>query len=512
MTHSQDGGRQERILVLAPQGRDARLAEAALVRSGLACRICPELAALRAELAAGAGAALIAEEALPPRSDGDPVAWLGSEPPWSQLPVVVLTMPSARSDRRLAALKVLETRPYVSFLQRPVPRLSLVSALRSALEGRRRQYVVRDLLDALAAGVRQRDDFLATLAHELRNLLSPIRTGTEVLARSVGEAASARSTLRIIERQVAHMARLIDDLLDVSRIAMGKIPMRMDEVDLRESIREATDVLSASARGGGRTLAISVPAEPLMLNADPVRIVQVLTNLVGNSLKFTSRGGRIQVVATREDRHAVLSVRDDGIGMAPEALARVFEMFEQAGPARAGGLGIGLTLTRALVELHGGSIEARSDGPGRGAEFVVRLPLAARARRKVEQRTPNSDGAILRGHRVLVVDDNLDVAASMVTLLQLLGADAEMAHEGHSALALLERFRPTDVLLDLAMPGMGGDEVARRMRRHELARGIRIIALSGGPLPPQADNASLFDGQLAKPVPVDELTKALSES
>lgn len=509
MAHTPRDDRELRILILMAVGRDARLAEEALQRVGLACQICGNLDELRREIGAGAGAVLVAHEALPlgPSARHD---WFGDEPLWSQLPLVVLT--GAGTPRpRSAALRRFEHRKNVSFLERPVPKLTLVSTLLAAIESRRRQYFVRDLVAELEAGVRQRDEYLAMLAHELRNPLAPIQSGLDVLRIAGDNRALTERTLSIIERQVAHMTRLINDLLDVSRVTRGKITLRRRPIDLREVAQQATESLGASGKLAGRRLSLGLPHEPVVVDVDQDRIVQILANLLDNAVKYTDPEGRVEVTVARAAADATLSVRDDGIGLPADAADRIFQLFAQGDGPRGGGLGLGLTLSRALVELHGGAIEAYSAGLGQGTEFTVRLPLVEHARIESSAGAHPGNGP-LAGHRVLVVDDNRDVADATGALLELLGVGTEIVYDGASALERFARFRPTVVLLDLGMPGMDGLEVAQEIRRHEGSASTLLVAVTGWSNEKDARSrakAAGFDRYLTKPVPVAALRSVL---
>jgi len=316
-----------------------------------------------------------------------------------------------------------------------------------------------------------------------------------------------------MERQVAHMVRMVDDLLEVSRISRGKIELRREPVELAAVLRNAIDTSLPLVERGRHRLVVDVPEDPLVIDADPVRLAQVFANLVNNSAKYTPEGGEIAVRVTVEHGMAVVCVKDNGEGIPKSMLQRVFNMFTQVntGHRAQGGLGIGLTLARTLVHLHGGTIEAASDGPGRGCEFTVRLPIVEHA--EVPVHAPAKEilaNALLR--RVLVVDDNHDAADSLGMLLQFLGADVMVVHDGHAALAAIASFQPAVVLLDLGMPGMNGFEVARRLREDPAARGITLVALTGwGQREDRRRTTEAgFDYHLVKPADVGMLQSILS--
>jgi len=317
---------------------------------------------------------------------------------------------------------------------------------------------------------RQKDEFLAMLAHELRNPLAPVLNAVQVL-NHIGSPEPREARQRaVIDRQSRHMARLLDDLLDVSRITQGKIELRKHPVELGAVVDQVVDAHRALLDQRGHTLAVSVPPEPFFMEADATRLHQVIGNLLNNAAKYTPSGGQVALSLEREGREAVIRVRDNGAGIAPAFLPRVFDLFAQGDRSLArpeSGLGIGLTMVRRLVELHGGSVAAHSEGPGRGSEFVVRLPLEG-APLRVAPPAPlphvASEGAALR---VLVVDDNRDAAETLSDLATLWGCEVRTAHDGEAALRIAEAYRPQVVLLDISMPGMDGYEVARRLRRDE---------------------------------------------
>jgi signal transduction histidine kinase len=331
----------------------------------------------------------------------------------------------------------------------------------------------------LADGARRKDEFLATLAHELRNPLAPIRNSLALLQLAAAGNGGLTQVHEMLERQVNNMVRLVDDLMDVSRITRDLIELRREPVELADIVTAAVETAKPIVEAGKHELTVNVPSEPLILEADPVRLTQALANLLNNAAKYTERGGQIWLSARREGARVVVSVRDTGVGIPTAMLPKVFELFTQLDRTYSrtqGGLGIGLTLVKRLVEMHGGEVEAYSEGPGRGSEFVVRLPLASGPPIAHVSTTP--EAAVMQ-RRILVVDDNRDAADSLGMLLQVQGADVHVVHDGPAALAALPTYRPSVVLLDIGMPGMDGYEVARRMRQQLNGEEVTLIALTG---------------------------------
>jgi PAS domain S-box-containing protein len=370
--------------------------------------------------------------------------------------------------------------------------------------------------EALKDADRRKDEFLATLAHELRNPLAPISNAVQLMRRPDGRRQSDR-VVEMVGRQVRQIVTLVDDLMEVSRITRGKIDLRLERVPVAEIVHSAVETSQLPIERAGHQLAVALPEEPLVLLADRVRLTQVFANLLNNAAKYTDPGGRIWVDVRREDGHAVVSVRDTGIGIPPEALGRVFDMFAQAHRAVGrgqGGLGIGLTMVRSLVEMHHGTVEAHSGGSGSGSEFLVRLPLASH-----EDGCPERPGqdqarpyAPFAGQRILVVDDNRDAADTLGLLLEADGAEVRVVYDGRSALAMAESFLPSSVLLDIGMPVMDGYEVARRLRQDERFAGMRIVALTGWGQDSdrrQTRNRG-FTQHLTKPVSLEELHQILT--
>ena len=333
--------------------------------------------------------------------------------------------------------------------------------------------------EALREADRRKDEFLAILAHELRNPLEPIFNAVEILKLQGSSSATAQAARDMIDRQVRQMVRLIDDLTEVSRITRGKLQLHRERVELAAVLEHAPETSCPHLKRAGHALWVSLPPEPIHLDADPARLAQVVTNLLTNACKYTPRGGRIGLSAERDGAEVVVRVTDTGIGILPEHLPSLFEMFSQIDPARAiaqGGLGIGLWLARDLVEMQGGTIEARSDGPGKGSEFIVRLPAldeAATPQPPERQQAPGAETA----RRVLVVDDNRDIAASLAMLLRLHGHEVETAHDGLAGVEAAERFRPGVVLLDIGMPNLDGYGACLRIREQPWGRHIAIVAL-----------------------------------
>jgi signal transduction histidine kinase/DNA-binding response OmpR family regulator len=373
----------------------------------------------------------------------------------------------------------------------------------SALERARAEQALRDAL-------RNKDEFLATLAHELRNPLAPIRNALQLLR--IG-ATPAERVLEMLERQVNHMVRLIDDLMEVSRISRGMIELRREPLDLRDALRSAVETSKPLIDRACHRFALHMPEAPLPVQGDAVRLSQVFANLLNNAAKYTEDGGEIEMTVRREAETAVVTLRDSGIGIAADALPRVFEMFAQfdAGPRSQGGLGIGLALVRRLVQLHGGSVEAASRGPGCGSSFVVRLPLAPGGFTTGVAAARSADPRGLP-RRILVVDDNRDAADSLAMLFRFSDCEVRVAHDGVEALALFAQWEPGVVVLDLGMPGMDGFEVARRIRDVRQSAKVTLIALSGWGQQEdrQRTREAGFDHHLIKPVDFDVLRALLA--
>ena len=335
--------------------------------------------------------------------------------------------------------------------------------------------------DALRDADRRKDEFLATLAHELRNPLAPIRNAASVLKLKGLPDPESAWCRNVIDRHSQHMARLLDDLLDVSRISHGKLELRRESAELAAIVQETAEAIHPLLNGADRKLTIEIPSMPIYLDVDRVRMVQVLTNVLGNAVKYTDSGGQIHLSATREAKDVVISVLDDGIGIEPEALPRLFEIFSQTQLAMErsqGGLGIGLSLVRGVIELHGGTVEARSDGPGKGSEFIIRLPSAVRLRASEPfVATPLQQS--VRSRRVLVVDDSKDSADSLAKLLDAMGHETRAVYDGEQAISAVEEFSPEVVLLDIGMPKLNGYDVCRRIRQRSNGDSICLIALTG---------------------------------
>ncbi|HEV8129543.1 MAG TPA: response regulator [Candidatus Eisenbacteria bacterium] len=372
------------------------------------------------------------------------------------------------------------------------------------------------LEEALKDADRRKDEFLAVLAHELRNPLAPIRNVLQILRVKAPEDAELLWARDVIGRQVDQLTRLVDDLLDVSRISRGKIKLQLSPLDLATVIAGAVETSRPLIDARLHRLTLQLPEKPIWVQGDLVRLTQVVANLLNNAAKYQDAGGYIGVTVAREDNDAVISVKDKGVGIAPELLPGVFDMFEQVqrplGTSQ-DGLGIGLSLARSLVELHGGTIAAKSGG-GDGSEFTVRMPCMAGEPRKKRAAPSGVPPAIAAsGLRVLVVDDNEDAAESLATLLQQAGHQVSVAHEGSTALALAERERPRVVFLDIGLPGMDGYEICKAMRQggHEDAL---IVALTGyGQEEDRArTRAAGFDGHLVKPGDPNELIRLITTS
>jgi PAS domain S-box-containing protein len=368
----------------------------------------------------------------------------------------------------------------------------------------------------LAEADRQKGEFLATLAHELRNPLAPLRSALELLKHSGADPDRLQLARETMERQLGQMVRLVDDLLDVNRVMHNRLELRAADIDIALVIHQAVEMSQPLIDAAGHHLRVVLPAEPLYLHADPVRLTQVFVNLLNNSCKYTPPGGQLQISTVREGQHAVVRVTDSGAGIPSDQLERVFSMFNQVDrrPERSqGGLGIGLALVRRLVDMHGGSVQASSDGPGKGSEFVVRLPVLAGVPETLTPTVPEKAAPSVR-RRVLIVDDNRDAADALAMLLQHTGHDTFVAYDGPAAFTAAETHRPEVILLDIGLPGMSGHEVCRQMRAQVWGQHIRMIALTGwGQDEDRRKSADAgFDGHLVKPVDIAAVLQQFQRS
>jgi PAS domain S-box-containing protein len=381
-----------------------------------------------------------------------------------------------------------------------------------ALQAERRKTV-----EALEEADRRKDDFLALLAHELRNPLAPLRNGLQVMRLASGDAAMVARMRDVMERQLTHLVRLVDDLLDVSRISRNKMELRRSRVLLADVVNSAVETAQPALAAAGHELTVSLPPEPVHLDADLTRLAQVIGNLLNNSAKYTGRGGHVSLTARREGDQIAVAVQDDGVGIPAYALPNVFDMFSQVDRSierSTGGLGIGLALVKGLVEMHGGTVEAESPGEGKGSTFTLRLPMLKDAEDSPPgtsiQEWADSTGA---RRRILVVDDNRDSAASLALMLQLVGNEVRTAHDGAAAIEMAEQFRPQVVLMDIGMPKLNGYEATQRIRQQPWGLGMTVIALTGwGQEEDRARSKEAgCDGHLVKPVSLPDLEKLLEQ-
>jgi PAS domain S-box-containing protein len=648
-----DSTHDYRVLVLAPTRRDREVTRELLERADISSASCEGARSLAAEIEAAVGAILMTDAAF-----GDPhisqlLTALSRQPPWSDIPIVVLCQASPPA---LVPAQVLDSLRNVTILERPTSSRTLLSSVQAALRARARQYQLREQFEALHASeaalresesqfrtmansipqlawmaradgyihwynrrwyeytgtspemkgwgwqsvqdpkylpkvlerwqasidtgtafdmefplraqdgqfrmfltrvvplkgkegqvlqwfgtstdmedakrieVRLRatesalrdadhrkDLFLATLAHELRNPLAPIRTAAHILGSPRLAPQQLQWAQSVIQRQVGHMALLLDDLLDIARITQGKLELRKKYVSLTDIVDSAVEEARPLLDGKNHQLAITLPSEEVTLSADPLRLSQILSNLLTNAAKYTDPGGHIELSGVVQSGTLCLSVKDDGIGIAPEALTRIFEMFSQIDSASArsgGGLGIGLALVKGLLELHGGTIDARSDGPGHGSEFIVRLPLAASTPAQVPTTDAGAPPVATVGRRVMVADDNKDAADALAMLLELAGHEVRVAHRGRAALALAQTFRPDVALIDIGMPDLSGYDVAKELRRAPWGAGICLIALTGWGQDDDRQRAkdAGFDRHMTKPVEPGTIEALLSDA
>ena len=491
------------VLVLAPTGRDALLIHRTLLQQGYVCRVIARMTDLHEAIRHGMGTAVIAEEALSPASMRALACELTVQPSWSDVPLILLSS-GPREPRTLRSVRELGN---VTVLDRPVQVRTLLSAVEAALRARKRQFAAR-------TEIAQRDQFLAMLGHELRNPLGAIMFAADLLTRTSALPSESERHARIIDRQARHLSKLVDDLLEVSRVTSGKVVLEKRGVDLKEALQRCVSMFEERAKRQRLTLELHTEEHSLVVEADPVRLDQVLGNLITNAIKYTPEGGHVSVSLERSDGCATIRVRDDGIGIDPETLPRVFDLFAQAKQAIArtqGGMGIGLTLVRHLVELHEGRIEAFSDGPGQGSEFVVTLPIPAHPVVRARSSFPPPE---LRAQslRLVVVEDDPDLSELLKDLLEYRGHDVTVAHDGHEGVSLITSLWPDCAFVDIGLPGLDGYQVAQKVREHR-PDGTKLVALTGygQSEDKQRALAAGFDEHLKKPVDIQVLEKLLQK-
>ncbi|HEY3157818.1 MAG TPA: ATP-binding protein [Vicinamibacterales bacterium] len=516
-----------RVLVFAPIGRDTELTTELLTRSSIPCHPCRSLAEVCDEARAGAGAVLLTEEALSDPKIDDLAAVLQAQPPWSDISILLFAG-GDRNQASLRALHKLEVLRNVTLLDRPLRTAAVVSTVRAALRGRQRQYELRDTLVALQKSRidaedanRLKDEFLATVSHELRTPLNAILGWVAMLRRARFEPSRVDSILEIVERNAKAQAQLIADVLDISRMISGRVKLEVSPVSLARIICDAVDSIRPGAAARGLELHLDVEEGPVA-NADPDRLQQIIWNLLSNACKFTPEGGRIDVSLRTDRTRATITVADTGAGISPDFLPFVFDRFRQAeqGFTRShGGLGLGLAIVKHLTEMHGGEVAAKSDGPGKGATFEVRLPLARsigrddRARREDASTSSELPDVDLSDRSILVVDDDEPTRDLMVTLLTRSGAYVRAVDSVREAMAAFDADVPELVLADIGMPEEDGLSMIRRIRHLPPARGglVRAIAVSAYARPEDraAALSAGYDDFLTKPAMPGDVLRAV---
>ncbi|MBI2217068.1 MAG: response regulator [Candidatus Rokubacteria bacterium] len=537
-------GADDRILVLAPPGRDTPPVASVLAEARLHAEHCEDVDVLAMMLEAGAGAAVMTDEALGPPGSWRLVEVVRRQPPWSDVPLLVLTTGGPATGESAAALRALEESGNVTLLERPVHVATLLSAIRAALRARRRQYEVRDHLAErrraesereqllareraaraeVEAANRAKDEFLAVLSHELRTPLQPILGWVKLLRQQPVDAATIRRGLETIERNARMQAQIVEDLLDVSRVIAGKLRLELRPVSLVPVIDAVLDAVRQPAASKAIAIETAFPGGNPIIYGDANRLQQIVWNLVSNAIAFTPEHGRVSVRVERSATDACVHVIDTGEGIPAHFLPHIFERFRQADSTstrRHGGLGLGLAIVRHLVELHGGTVRADSPGEGLGATFTVTLPLVSQpaglGTGVPAGTTPSAraTGALsLAGLSILVVDDDADTCDLLSTVLGYYGADVRSASSAEEALRLVDERPPSVLVSDIAMPGIDGYELVRRVRAMEKERGWRIAALALTAHARASDTEQAFiagfEAYIAKPVEPAELAQAI---
>ena len=502
---------QLRVLLRAATKKDAVVTRSVLERAGIASQRCVSVEAMVAAIHEGAGALLLAEECLNDPAAHDLFHALKHQAPWSDLPVLVLARQGADSRAVAAAMDLPAN---VTVLERPMRVAALISAVRTALRARRRQYELRAVLEGLRESDKRKTEFLATLAHELRNPLAPLSTALSILTRATPNPAEAPTYYALMERQVKHMSRLIDDLMEVSRVTRAQIDLHLEILDINSVISDAIELSKPLIDAGKHQLVFQPPEASPRVEGDRVRLVQVFSNLINNAAKYTPAGGVIRISVAKTSHSAEVSVRDNGVGIPSDMLESVFGMFVQIDRTTRtaqGGLGIGLTLVKHLVELHHGTVAASSPGAGQGSRLTVSLPLTNAELGARKASLPPLPTQV--GGNVLIVDDNRDAADSLSAALKIMGIRTTVAYDGEQALIKAALARPDIAILDIGMPHMDGVALAQRLRENPLHRDIVLVALTGWGQRADRERvaAAGFDRHLLKPVDMTVLTRIIEQ-
>ena len=521
LTSDGHGLAEGRVLVVAPTGRDARVVVDTLVGAGV--HAVPRFFhnVLTEVTNESTHALIIAEEALGAGAGASLAKSLREQSPWSDLPVIVLLAQRRPGGADPALFAGLGIEGLAVLLERPLRKASLISTVRMVLRGRRRQYEVRELLKAqervtakLERADKAKDEFLAMLAHELRNPLGPIRNASVILGRVGQSNPSIQKVSEMIDRQSGFMAHLLDGLLDVSRITRGRITLDRAVLDASELARNALETARPLLDLYQHKVHVDLAFKRLWVHGDATRLVQVLGNVLINAAKYTPPQGEISLTLEETGDEVIYRVRDNGIGIDAHTLPKIFDLFSQAETGldrSAGGLGIGLSVVKGIVLLHGGSVSAISEGLGQGAEFTIRLPRVS-SDEGIERPTERKALPTVP-QRVLVVDDNSDLADSVALLLRDDGHEVRIANDGPSALRIAEEFKPNAAVLDIGLPGINGYELARRFRSGHGAQELLLIATTGYGQPEdrKRTQAAGFDCHLVKPLDPSALSTMLAD-
>jgi signal transduction histidine kinase/CheY-like chemotaxis protein len=498
--------------VVSPNAADAELAVALLAQSGVQARAYAGMRELASALDDAIGCLILVEEALLAEDIPALREALARLPAWCDLPLILVSRDVGALGA--AAADAFPDSGNVTLLERPINAHTLISAVQMALRATARQREVGELLAQREQAVRLRDEFLAMLAHELRNPLAPMSNALHIMRMLKIEDPAALKSIQILERQVGHVVRMVDDLMDVARLERGKVVLKKERLDLNRVVSSAVETSLHAAQERGHNVSVRFGVNALPVDGDAVRLEQIVCNLVNNAVKFTPRPSEILVQTSVEAGFAEVAVEDKGVGFEADAAEHLFDPFLQVNPTierSSGGLGMGLTIVRRLTALHGGSVHAASEGPGKGSRFVIRIPLASgMAESRAQATLPLLER---RRRRIVVVEDNPDIRETLRMLLDLWGHEVTMASDGRSGVERVLQERPDVALIDVGLPGMNGYDVARAIRAGLPNGEIRLIAVTGYGQPSDRELAMQagFDTHLLKPIAPTVLERLLAQ-